>query len=87
MKKMGEYSVVCAVQNMWLMARALNIGLGWVSILDELKVLKSIDAPKNTRLIAYLCLGYVNEFLEEPELKSLGWKDEKSLKELVVTLK
>jgi len=84
MKKMGEYSVVCAIQNMWLMARALNIGLGWVSILDEKKVLKTIDAPTNTKLIAYLCIGYVDKFLEEPELKSLGWEDEKSLDGCVI---
>jgi len=85
MKKMGEYSVVCAIQNMWLMARTLNIGLGWVSILDEKAVLKTIDAPKNTKLIAYLCLGYVNEFLQESELKNLGWRDEKSRQECIIT--
>jgi 5,6-dimethylbenzimidazole synthase len=84
MKKMGEYSVVCAIQNMWLMARALNIGLGWVSILDEKKVLNSINAPKNTQLIAYLCLGFVSEFLEEPALKTLGWEYEKKLTECVL---
>lgn len=84
MKKMGEYSVVCAIQNMWLMARALNIGLGWVSILDEKKVLNSINAPKNTKLIAYLCLGFVSEFLEEPALKTLGWEYEKKLTECVL---
>ena len=83
MKQMGEYSVVCAIQNMWLMSRALNIGLGWVSILDEKKVLKELDAPKNSKLIAYLCLGYVDKFYEESELKTLGWKNEKSLKECV----
>ena len=82
MSKMGEYSVVCAVQNMWLMARTLNIGLGWVSILDEQKVLKSIKAPKNHTLIAYLCLGYVDKFKTEPELKTLKWKKEKKLNEL-----
>ncbi|MEO1953774.1 MAG: nitroreductase family protein, partial [Campylobacterales bacterium] len=82
MSKMGEYSVVCAVQNMWLMARTLNIGLGWVSILDEQKVLKSIKAPKNHTLIAYLCLGYVDKFKTEPELKTLKWKKEKKLDEL-----
>ncbi|MDF1882000.1 5,6-dimethylbenzimidazole synthase [Sulfurimonas sp. MAG313] len=82
--KMGEYSVVCAIQNMWLMARALNIGLGWVSILEENKILKLIKAPKNTKLIAYLCLGYVDEFLEVPELKSLGWEDEKTLNECLI---
>ncbi|MEN8302964.1 MAG: 5,6-dimethylbenzimidazole synthase [Campylobacterota bacterium] len=83
MQQMGEYSVVCAIQNMWLMSRALNIGLGWVSILDEKKVLKELDTPKNSKLIAYLCLGYVDKFYEESELKTLGWKDEKSLQECV----
>jgi len=82
MKKMGEYSVVCAVQNMWLMARTLNIGLGWVSILDEKKLLKSIKAPKHHQLIAYLCLGHVDRFRDEPELKTLKWKEEKKLNEL-----
>jgi 5,6-dimethylbenzimidazole synthase len=81
MAKMGEYSVVCAVQNMWLMARSLNIGLGWISILDEKKVLKTLNAPKNTKLIAYLALGYVDEFYKEPELKTVKWKDEKTLQE------
>ncbi len=84
MDKMGEYSVVCAVQNMWLMARALNIGLGWVSILDETKVLQSINAPKNTQLIAYLVLGFVDKFYKEAELKTIGWKSEKTLKECMV---
>ncbi|NPA59527.1 MAG: 5,6-dimethylbenzimidazole synthase [Epsilonproteobacteria bacterium] len=83
MKKMGEYSVVCAVQNMWLQARALNIGIGWVSILDEQKVLEILDTPKNTQLIAYLCVGYVDEFYKESELKTLGWDREKLLKECV----
>ncbi|MCD6172568.1 MAG: 5,6-dimethylbenzimidazole synthase [Sulfurimonas sp.] len=83
MKKMGEYSVVCAIQNMWLMSRALNIGLGWVSILDEKKVLKELKADKNSQLIAYLCLGYVDKFYQESELKTIGWKDEKKLKDVV----
>ncbi|WP_373071719.1 5,6-dimethylbenzimidazole synthase [Sulfurimonas sp.] len=83
MSSMGEYSVVCAVENMWLMARSLNIGLGWVSILDEQKILKSIKAPKNHKLIAYLCLGYVDGFKDEPELKTLRWKEEKKLNECV----
>ncbi|MDF1875307.1 5,6-dimethylbenzimidazole synthase [Sulfurimonas sp. SAG-AH-194-I05] len=86
MKKMGEYSVVCAIQNMWLMARALNIGLGWVSILNEKKVLASIHAPKNTKLIAYLCLGYVHEFLDTPELQTLEWETKKSIENCSVIL-
>jgi len=84
MKKMGEYSVVCAVQNMWLMARALNIGIGWVSILDEQKVLQTLKSKPNTQLIAYLCVGYVDKFYEESELKTLGWDKEKLLEECVL---
>ena len=83
MKKMGEYSVVCAVQNMWLMARALNIGIGWVSILDEQEVLQTLKSPKNTQLIAYLCVGYVDEFYKESELKTLGWEKEKQSSETI----
>ena len=83
MKKMGEYSVVCAVQNMWLMARALNIGIGWVSILDEKDVLQTLKVTKNTQLIAYLCVGYVDEFYKESELKTLGWEREKLLKDSI----
>ena len=80
--KMGEYSVVCAVQNMWLMARALNIGIGWVSILDEKKVLELLG-HEDKKLIAYLCVGYVKEFLNEPELKTLGWEKQKELDNVV----
>ena len=83
MGRMGEYSVVCAIDNMWLMARSLEIGMGWVSILDEKSVLKTLDAPENKRVIAYLCLGHVKKFAPEPELKSLKWESEKKLKDLL----
>jgi 5,6-dimethylbenzimidazole synthase len=82
MQKMGEYSVVCAVENMWLMARSLNIGIGWVSILDEKYILNLLD-KKDKKLIAYLCVGYVKEFYDEPELKKLKWEEEKRLNEVV----
>ena len=83
MDKMGEYSVVCAIENMWLMARTLGLGMGWISILDEKEVLKTLNVPNNKKLIAYLCLGYVKEFKKEPELKTLKWKEEKELKQLL----
>lgn len=83
-KKMGEYSVVCAVQNMWLMARALGVGIGWVSILKPKNVKKILGIGKNQKLVAYLTVGYVDEFLEEPELLTLGWEDKKTLDEIKV---
>lgn len=81
-KKMGEYSVVCAVQNMWLMARALGVGIGWVSILKPKNVKKILGIDKKHKLVAYLTVGYVDEFLDEPELQTLGWKDKKTLDEI-----
>ena len=79
MPETGEYSVVCAVQNMWLMSRALNVGLGWVSILDPLAVKEILQAPPGNKLVAYLCLGYVGEFYSTPELERLQWKARKPL--------
>ena len=82
MPEMGKYSVVCAVQNMWLMARSLNIGMGWVSILDPEKVKNVLKAPKEYELIAYLCLGYVDEFYKKPELEIKQWDTRKTLREV-----
>jgi 5,6-dimethylbenzimidazole synthase len=82
-KKMGEYSVVCAIQNLWLMARAHNIGVGWVSILRAKKVKKILGIGDKYKLIAYLTMGYVSEFLDEPELLKLGWEEKKTLDEVV----
>ena len=83
MEEMGEYSVVCAIQNMWLMSRSLNVGMGWVSILDPQKVKHILNAPPQNKLIAYLCLGYVDEFLESPELEQLKWKSRIRFEEAV----
>ncbi|MBC9908969.1 5,6-dimethylbenzimidazole synthase [Chitinophaga varians] len=83
MPEAGLYSVVCAVQNMWLMARALNIGVGWVSILDAEKVKRILHAPADNKLVAYLCVGYTNGFYTQPELEILQWEKRK-MKEAVV---
>ncbi|MGB3751732.1 MAG: 5,6-dimethylbenzimidazole synthase [Arcobacteraceae bacterium] len=82
-KKMGEYSVVCAIQNMWLMARALNIGLGWVSILDHKKVQKTLKVSSKYKLVGYLCVGYPKEFLDIPELETLKWEKKKARKKVI----
>ena len=76
--KVGPYSVCLAVQNLWLMARAENIGVGWVSILDEQKVKAILHAPPENQLIAYLCIGYVKEFRDRPQLESIGWGTRKA---------
>lgn len=82
-RKVGEYSVVCAIQNLWLMARAYNIGVGWVSILKPKKIKKILKISSEYKLIAYLTMGYVNEFLEVPELQTLNWEIKKELAEVI----
>ena len=82
MKRTGEYSVVCAILNMWLTARALNIGMGWVSILKSKKINKIFNVDKNEyKFIVYLCFGYTKEFYNEPELKKLKWNKKRKLKD------
>jgi len=83
MAEMGKFSVVCAIQNMWLMARSLNVGIGWVSIIDPKKVKEAVNAPQTSELIGYLCVGYVSEFLAEPELKQTGWNKQKHKQDVV----
>lgn len=84
MPDMGRFSVVCAVQNMWLMARSLNIGIGWVSILDPNCVKNAINAPQDRELIAYLCVGYVDKFYDKPELETLAWESRKKAEQVIL---
>ena len=84
MPEMGRYSVVCAVQNMWLMARSLNIGIGWVSILNPEHVKTVLNAPKDRELIAYLCVGYVDKFYDKPELETLEWETRKQAQQVIL---
>ncbi|WP_109098243.1 5,6-dimethylbenzimidazole synthase [Aquimarina sp. AU58] len=84
MPNMGKYSVVCAIQNMWLMARSLNIGMGWVSILDPEKVKQVLGAPEQNQLIGYLCFGYTDMFYNQPELELKKWDRKKLQKEVVI---
>jgi len=83
MKETGHYSVVCAIQNIWLMARALNIGMGWVSILAPEKIKAILNAPQQHQLVAYLCIGWVDKFLSRPELEELQWERRKEMRSVV----
>jgi 5,6-dimethylbenzimidazole synthase len=74
MPETAAYSTVCAVQNLWLAARAEGIGVGWVSILDPVRLRSLLHIPDHILLVAYLCLGYVDQFATEPELERSGWE-------------
>jgi 5,6-dimethylbenzimidazole synthase len=60
------------------MARALNLGIGWVSILDAEKVKRILKAPTDNKLVAYLCVGYTDGFYTQPELELLQWEKRKA---------
>jgi 5,6-dimethylbenzimidazole synthase len=70
---MDLFSSVCAVQNLWLAARAEGVGVGWVSILHSAELAEILLLPAGVVSVAYLCLGYVDEFPREPELQTVGW--------------
>lgn len=80
---MDLYSTVCAVQNLWLAARAEGIGMGWVSIFRDADLKSILGIPERIEIIAYLCLGYVDELYQQPELELKGWNHRLSLDELI----
>jgi 5,6-dimethylbenzimidazole synthase len=70
-----RYSVVAAIQTLWLGARAEGLGVGWVSILDPAAVHDTLDLPAGWTLIAYLCIGWPEEEHDDPELERHGWQE------------
>lgn len=74
MPETAAYSVVCAIENLWLAARAEGVGVGWVSIVDPAALRNLLRIPTQVRLVAYLCLGYVEEFAAQPDLERCGWE-------------
>ena len=83
MPTMDLYSSVCAVQNLWLAARAEGVGVGWVSIFHEKALQDALGIPHHIVPIAYLCIGYVSHFNDRPELEKAGWLPRLPVKELV----
>ncbi|WID94776.1 5,6-dimethylbenzimidazole synthase [Bosea vestrisii] len=79
MPEMLDYSVVAAITQFWLAARAHGLGLGWVSILDPAEIADIVGAPSEWKLIGYLCLGYPEEEHEVPELVRAGWESDPRL--------
>ncbi len=82
-KSMDLYSSVCAVQNFWLAARAEGLGVGWVSIFHQAALQEALNIPKHITPIAYLCVGYVSHFFDQPELESAGWLPRLPVQDLV----
>ena len=81
--QMDLASLSCAIQNLWLAARAEGLGLGWVSLFDPVALAELLGMPAGSQPVAVLCLGPVSEFYERPMLVQEGWASERPLSELV----
>lgn len=76
-------SACCAVQNLWLAARAEGLGVGWVSIVEPAVLRAELDLPPGVEPIAYLCVGHPRAFRATPMLEELGWSARRPLTEVV----
>ncbi len=83
MPEMDVFSTCCAIQNLWLAARAEGLGLGWVSILDPTLIKEVLNIPHEVSLVGYFCLGYPEKFDSEPLLQKVGWRHRLPLREVV----
>lgn len=81
--EMDLASVSCAIQNMWLAARAEGLGLGWVSIFDPKKLADLLNIPVTGKPVAVLCIGHVKEFYDKPMLEKENWAQRKQLDTVV----
>jgi len=81
--EMDLASVSCAIQNMWLVARAEGIGMGWVSMFDPEKLAKMLNMPVNSKPVAILCIGHVDRFYDRPMLVEEQWAEERPLEEFI----
>jgi 5,6-dimethylbenzimidazole synthase len=80
-----EYSVVAAVQTLWLAARAEGLGLGWISILEPERLCRLLEVPESWTLIAYLCIGWPVEQHLDPELERHQWQQRLDAGRLIFT--
>ncbi|MFB7128827.1 nicotinate-nucleotide--dimethylbenzimidazole phosphoribosyltransferase [Kitasatospora sp. NPDC056273] len=77
--QMAPYSAALAVENLWLAARAEGLGVGWVSFFDDEELVRELGLPEHLEVVAYLCVGFVDEFPDEPELEQQGWAKKRPL--------
>jgi nicotinate-nucleotide--dimethylbenzimidazole phosphoribosyltransferase len=77
--RMAPFSAALAVQNLWLAARAEGIGVGWVSFFDPDELACALDLPAHLDVVAYLCVGHVEQFPTAPELALSGWARKRPL--------
>ncbi|OCR26340.1 cob(II)yrinic acid a,c-diamide reductase [Pseudomonas syringae] len=81
--EMDLASLSCAIQNLWLAARAEGLGMGWVSLFEPQALADLLNMPAGAKPLAVLCLGPVSEFYPTPMLVMEGWTQERPLDEML----
>jgi len=81
--EMDLASAACAIQNLWLAARAEGIGMGWVSMFEPEALRELLKLPEGSRPIAILCLGQVPAFYPRPMLEEQNWAQRCDLQSVV----
>jgi 5,6-dimethylbenzimidazole synthase len=82
MPQTAQFSVCAAIENLWLAARAEDLGVGWVSVFEPGWLKGLLQIPQSIELIALLCVGAAEEFPNDPLLETMGWKSRESLDKL-----
>lgn len=82
--QMDIASVACAIQNLWLAARAEGLGMGWVSLFDPIVLAQLLHLPEGSEPVAIICLGHVDEFYAAPMLQLEGWREPEPLDRYVM---
>ena len=77
------FSTCCAVQNLWLAARAEGLAVGWVSILSNDQLKEDLDIPDHIQPVAYLCVGHTESFYPKPMLETAGWAQRLPVEKLI----
>jgi 5,6-dimethylbenzimidazole synthase len=83
MPEMDLASVSCAIQNMWLAARAEGLGIGWVSLFEPAEIAKLLTIPDGAQAVAILCLGHVKQFYPAPMLELTKWRQATDINDVV----
>jgi len=81
--EMDLASLSCAIQNLWLAARAEGLGMGWVSLFEPQALADLLGMPAGSKPLAVLCLGPVTQFYDAPMLVQEGWAEPRPLSELL----
>lgn len=69
-----QQSTAMAIHALWLTARALNLGVGMVSILRPDRMAQIFDVPDGWQFSAYLCIGHPEFTDDTPLLHRADWQ-------------